>query len=129
MKRVLLICCLLTAFATAGYSQTSNSATADPAAKARLLQKDLKLTDYQTGYITAVYQESAEKFDKIKKEENGNTNKMLVAVRPLRTATIKKIESILTAAEVTQFDKLVQENKGGTSNGWSDGWSSTDESK
>ncbi len=129
MKRVLLICCLLTAFATAGYSQTSNPATADPAAKARLLQKDLKLTDYQTGYITAVYQESAEKFDKIKKEENGNTNKMIVAVRPLRTATIKKIESILTAAEVTQFDKLVQENKGGTSNGWSDGWTSTDESK
>jgi hypothetical protein len=129
MKRVLLICCLLTAFATAGYSQTSNPATADPAAKARLLQKDLKLTDYQTGYITAVYQESAEKFDKIKKEENGNTNKMIVAVRPLRTATIKKIESILTAAEVTQFDKLVQENKGGTGNGWSDGWSSTDQSK
>ena len=40
MKRVLLICCLLTAFATAGYSQTSNPATADPAAKASLLQKD-----------------------------------------------------------------------------------------
>ena len=129
MKSVLLICCLLAALATASYSQTSNPATADPAAKARLLQKDLKLTDYQTGYITAVYQESAERFDRIKKEENGNTNKMLVAVRPLRAATIKKIEGILTAAEVTQFDKLVQENKGGTSNGWSDGWTSTDESK
>jgi len=129
MKKVFLLCCLLTVFAIAGHSQTVNPITADPGTKAKLLQKQLKLSDYQTGYITAVYEQSAEKFDKIKKDNNGNTNKMLVAVRPLRDATIKKIENVLTPAQVIQFDRLVQENKGRTSNGWSDGWSSTDESK
>ena len=126
MKKVLLICCLLIGLTSVNYAQTSHPATADPAEKAKGLQKQLKLTDAQTAKIAAIYKESAEKFEKIKAKEQGNTNKMLVAIRPLRAATIKKIKGVLTPAQAVKYDKLIKDNKkGGAGNGWSDGWSST----
>lgn len=129
MKKILLICCLLIGITSATFAQTNHPGTTDPAEKAKSLQKELKLTDEQTTKITAIYQESAQKFDKIKTEEHGNTNKMLVAIRPLRTATIKKIKNVLTPGQTVKYDKLIKDSKGGSGNGWSDGWSSTAESK
>jgi Spy/CpxP family protein refolding chaperone len=122
MKKILLVCCLFIALSSAAFAQ-KNTVVTDPAEKAKGLQKELKLTDDQTSKIAAIYKESSEKFDKIKKEEHGNTDKMLVAIRPLRTETIKKIKAQLTPAQKIKYDKLVKDNKGGTSNGWSDGWS------
>ncbi len=124
MKRILLICCLFIGISAAAFAQKA-ATTSDPAEKAKGLQKELKLTDDQTTKITAIYKESSEKFDKIKKDAGGNTNKMLVAVRPLRTETIKKIKAELTPAQKVKYDKLIKDNKGGTSSGWSDGWSAT----
>lgn len=128
MKKILLICCLFIAISSAALAQRP-ATTTDPMQKAKGLQKELKLTDDQTTKIAAVYKESSEKFDKIKKDAGGNTNKMLVALRPLRTETIKKIKSQLTPTQKIKYDKLVKDNKGGTSNGWSDGWSGASASK
>ncbi len=123
MKKILLICCLFMGIAAAGHAQSGT----DPVEKAKGLQKQLKLTDKQTEKVGAIYKESVEKFEKIKVKEHGNTNKMLVAVGPLRTATIKKIKEVLTPAQAVKYDKLVKETKNSSLNGgWSDGWSSAE---
>jgi len=84
------------------------------------------LSDNQTAKVTVIYQESSQKFDKIKTAEHGNTNKMLADIGPLRTATIKKIKAVLTPAQAVKYDKMVKEtNSSGVNGGWSDGWSST----
>ena len=119
MKKLALICCLFIGLIATANAQT----TTDPVQKAKGLQKQLKLSDSQTSKVAAIYTESAQKFDKIKVEEHGNTNKMLVAVGPLRTATIKKIKAILTARQAAKYDVLVKESKNSSLNGgWSDGW-------
>ena len=123
MKKVLSICCLLIGLTSVNYAQTSHPATADPAEKAKGLQKQLKLSDAQTAKIAAIYKESAEKFEKIKVAEHGNTNKMTEAIKPLRAATIKKIKGILTPAQAVKYDKLIKDTSAGGGNGWSDGWS------
>jgi protein CpxP len=122
MKKLALICCLFIGLIATATAQT----TTDPVQKAKGLQKQLKLSDNQTSKVAAIYTESAKKFDKIKVDEHGNTNKMLVAVGPLRTATIKKIKAILTARQAAKYDVLVKESKNSSLNGgWSDGWGST----
>lgn len=126
MKRILLLCCLFVGLTAASYSQTKT--TTDPVEKAKGLQKELKLTDAQTQKVAAVYKESSEKFDKIKVADKGNTDKIMKDIGPLRTETIKKIKGILTPTQAANYDKLIKENKGGKSNGWSDGWSATSES-
>jgi len=127
MKKILLICGLLIGLTSVNYAQTNKPGTTDPTEEAKLLQKQLKLSDAQTAKIATIYQESAQKFDKIKQKENGNTNKMLVEIRPLRTATIKKIKNVLTPHQAVKYDKLVKDTKAGGGNGWSDGWSATAE--
>ena len=124
MKKLLLICCLFIGLTTASRAQAPKAAT-DPVEKAKGLQKQLNLSDKQTEKVSAIYKESVEKFDKIKAKENGNTNKMLADVAPLRVATIKKIKGVLTPAQAVKYDKLVKESKSSSLNGgWSDGWTS-----
>ena len=125
MKKILLICCLFIGLTAAAYAQASHAAVGNPEEKAKGLQKELKLTDGQTTKVAAIYKESAEKFEKIKAKENGNTDKMVVAIRPLREATVKKIKAVLTPAQAVKYDKLVKDTKGAGGNGWSDGWSAT----
>jgi protein CpxP len=127
MKKALLLCCLFIGLTSATFAQ-SHLTGANPEEKAKGLQKELKLTDGQTTKIAGIYKESAEKFDKIKEKEHGNTNKMTEAVRPLRTATVKKIKAVLTPGQKVKYDKLINDPKGKGS-GWSDGWSSSDEAK
>jgi len=123
MKKLFLICCLFTGIITAGFAQSKSGTPSDPVQKAKGLQKELKLSDDQTSKVAAIYKESAQEFDKIKAKEHGDTNKMLVAVGPLRKATIKKIKAVLTTGQAAKYDILVKENKGGNLNGgWSDGW-------
>ena len=126
MKKLLLMCCLFIGFTTASRAQANHPASTDPAEKAKGLQKELKLSDKQTTKVAVIYQESYQKFDKIKTAEHGNTNKMLADIGPLRTATIKKIKAILTPEQKVKYDKLIKGSNSSVSNGgWSDGWSST----
>lgn len=123
MKKLFLICCMFAGLTTTGFSQPKGGPPSDQVQKAKGLQKELKLSDAQTSKIAAIYKESSQKFDKIKTADNGNTNKMLVDVGPLRKATIKKIKTILTAGQSAKYDALLKENKNASLNGgWSDGW-------
>lgn len=130
MKKLLLMFCLFIGLAATGYSLGNSPDLPDPLKKAKGLQKELKLTDAQTTKIAAIYKESAEKFEKIKADEHGNTNKMLPAITPLRKSTIKKIKAVLTPDQAAKYEKLVnQTNKSVSNGGWSDGWSSASEEK
>ena len=128
MKKILLAWCLIVGSIAASHGQTSHPAPAsDPVGKAKGLQKQLGLTDSQTSKVAAIYKESAEKFEKIKKQDHGNTDKMLADIHPLRAATIKKIRALLTHNQATNYDKLLKEpNSSGLNGGWSGGWSSSE---
>lgn len=119
MKRFFLICGLLAGLTAAAQVKS----VSDPTDKAKGLQKQLKLTDAQTTQVAAIYKESAEKFEKIKTADKGNTSKITADVIPLRTATIKKIKRLLTPAQSVKYDKLVKESTTSAGSGWSDGWS------
>ncbi|OKS88218.1 hypothetical protein [Mucilaginibacter polytrichastri] len=123
MRKILLLCCLLVGLSTAGFSQAKN--TSDPDVKAKQLQKQLKLNDGQTKKVAAIYEESAKKYAKIKADEHGDTNKMLTAIKPLRTTTITKIKAVLTPKQSAEYNELLKSKKGEDGNGWGDGWSST----
>jgi len=124
MKKLLLACCLFIGLATTSFAQPTPAPPSDPQQRAKGLQKELKLNDDQTAKIAAIYQDSAQKFDEIKKKEHGDTNKMLVDVRPLRKATVAKIKALLTTKQAEKYDALISENKGsGLQGGWSGGWS------
>src|ERR1700710_393582 len=96
MKKLIMMCCLFIGISATSFAIGNLSETPDPMLKAKGLQKELKLTDKQTDKIAGIYKESAEKYEKIKKEEHGNSDKMLPKIMPLRTATIKKIKEVLT---------------------------------
>ena len=123
MKKLLLLC-----FLFLGLTAVSNAqmhAMSKPEEKAMELQKKLKLTDPQCKKIAAIYTESSAKFDKIKAENKGDNTKMLVAITPLRTATITKIKTVLTPAQKLKYDELVKSSKASGGTGWSDGWSAS----
>ncbi|HEY8929393.1 MAG TPA: hypothetical protein VIM55_09400 [Mucilaginibacter sp.] len=123
MKKLFLVCAVLTGLATVSFAQSKLPTT--PAEKAKGLQQQINLTDQQTEKVAAIYQESVQKFDKIKTKEHGNTDKMMTDVKPLRAETIKKITALLTPAQAVKYNKLLKESKTTSLNGgWSDGWSS-----
>jgi protein CpxP len=124
MKKILFVCFLLLGVTGAVYAQNAHMVT-DPVEKAKALQKQIKLSDAQTAKVAKIYQESAEKFDKIKKAEHGNTDKMMKSIGPLRAATIEKIKGVLTPKQAAKYDALVKDTKASGGNGWSDGWSAT----
>jgi protein CpxP len=124
MKRIFLLCCLFVGLSTVGFSQAGYPPT-DPAVKAKQLQKQLKLNDSQTQKVTAIYDDSAKKYAKIKADQHGDTNKMLVDIKPLRASTISKIKAVLTPKQSAEYDELLKSKKGEDGNGWGDGWSST----
>ena len=123
MKKIWPICCLLIGLTTASYAQTSHPAPGNPEEKAKGLQKQLTLTGDQTTKVAAIYKESAEKFEKIKKAEHGNSDKMMRSSLPLRAATIKKIKGVLTPKQAVKFDGLIKQTKKGGGNDWGGGWS------
>jgi len=124
MKRILSLCCLFIGIATLSHAQTNPmDVSTDPVKRAKGLQKLLTLNEKQTEKIAAIYRESSLKYDKIKAEQGGNTNKIVTAMAPLRTATIKKIKAVLTPAQAVKYDKLINRDAALSKNGWSDGWS------
>jgi protein CpxP len=122
MKKLILACCLFLGLATASFGQTVTPPS-DPQQRAKALQKELKLSDDQTSKIAAIYQDSAQKFDVIKKKEHGDTNKMLGDVAPLRKETVAKIKALLNSRQAEKYNTLISENKSSLQGGWSGGWS------
>ncbi|MFA6084303.1 hypothetical protein [Mucilaginibacter sp.] len=120
MKKIMMLCGLIIGFATAVSAQTA----AVSSEKAKELQKQLKLTDKQTARISAIYQQSSQKFEKIKKDEHGDNAKMMVAIKPLRTETIQKIKAELTPVQKAKYDKLLTNKVKPGGLAWGEGWSS-----
>ena len=118
MKKLMMLCGLIIGLATTVSAQTPSSE------KAKELQKQLKLTDKQTDKISAIYKESSEKFEKIKKDEHGDNAKMMIAIKPLRNETIKKIKAELTPVQKAKYDKLLTNKVKPGGLAWGDGWSS-----
>lgn len=114
----MMLCGLIIGFTTAVNAQTASSE------KAKELQKQLKLTDKQTDKISAIYNESSQKFEKIKKDEHGDNSKMMVAIKPLRIETIKKIKAELTPVQKAKYDKLLTNKVKPGGLAWGEGWSS-----
>jgi Spy/CpxP family protein refolding chaperone len=124
MKKIWQICCLLIGLTSVSYAQVSHPAPGYPEERAKGLQKQLTLTDAQTTKVAAVYKESAEKFEKIKKAEHGDSDKIKKQSLSLRTATIKKIKGVLTPNQAVKFDGLVKQTKKSGGIDWVDVWSS-----
>jgi len=126
MKKLFLMYFLLIGTVAAGYSLSNAQQLPDPVKKAKGLQKELKLTDAQTDKIATIYQESSQKFEKIRVAKHGNSDKMLPEISTLRVATVKKIKGVLTPVQALKYDKLVSasDKNSSSSGGWSDGWSS-----
>ena len=123
MKKLLLVCCLFVGLAATSFAQPTPAPPTDPQQRAKALQKELKLSDDQTSKIAAIYQESAQKFDVIKKKEHGDTNKMLVDVAPLRKTTVARIKALLNNRQAEKYNAMISENKSSLQGGWSGGWS------
>jgi periplasmic protein CpxP/Spy len=109
MKTIWLICCLLIGFAAVNHAQGTQATVGAPEEKAKGLQEQLKLTDEQTTKIAAIYKEADERCEKIKKDMHGNHDKMVIPLRPLRAATIKKIEGVLTPAQTVKFQAMLKQ--------------------
>ncbi len=124
MKKILLVCCLLMGFTAVSRAGTVGRTDSDPREKAKGLQKELRLSDRQTARVADIYQESERKFEKIKKEENGNTDKMMEKIRPLRMATVRKIKAVLTRRQAIKYNELLKDSNSKQANGWGDGWGS-----
>ena len=105
--------------AAVSYAQGVHSAV-NPEEKAKGLQKQLILTGDQTTKVAAIYKESAEKLEKIKKAEHGNSDKMTKSSLSLRAATIKKIKGVLTPKQAVKFDGLIKQAKKSGSIDWGD---------
>jgi len=118
MKNIGLICCLLIGFTAANYAQTTHPGVGAEAERAKGLQKQLNLTDTQTAKIAAIYKETAEHCEKMKKAVHGDSNKRSKAIRPLRAATIKKVRSLLTPDQAAKYDVLVKQTKNGGGDDW-----------
>ena len=123
MRKLLLLCCMFIGLAAAGNAQTKPGAK--PVEKSKDLQKQLKLTDKQTEKIAVIYQESSDKFEKIKAADKGDNTKMMIDIKPLREATISKIKAVLTKEQTVKYDKLLKGSKAAGGSGWGDGWSAT----
>src|SRR5882762_9010773 len=122
MKKILQICCLLIGLTAVSYAQVTHAAT-DPVEKAKGLQRQLTLTGDQTGKIAAIYKESTESFEKIKKAEHGDSDKMTKPILSLRAATIKKIKGVLTPKQAAKCDVMIKRTKKSGDNDWGEGWS------
>jgi hypothetical protein len=117
MKQIWLICCLLIGLIAANYGQVTHPSLGAPE-KAKGLQKELKLTDEQTENIASIYKECAERCEKIKKAEHGNSDNEVKSIRPLRAATIKKIRAVLKPDQAAKYDVLIKQTKKSGGNDW-----------
>ncbi|HEV8133648.1 MAG TPA: hypothetical protein VGP85_03180 [Pyrinomonadaceae bacterium] len=111
MKIIGLTCCLLIGFTAANYAQTTHPGVGAEEERAKGLQKQLNLTDNQTEKIAAINKETLEHCEKMKKTAHGDSNKMSKGIRSLRTATIKKVRSVLTPDQAAKYDVLVKHTK------------------
>jgi protein CpxP len=102
MKRVILICLLVTGATVMSFAQAPT-----PAGQAKMMGARLKLNDVQITKLTAIYQKSAVKKDSILKASNGDMDAARPAMISLHEAQIIEIKAILTDDQKLAFDKFL----------------------
>lgn len=121
MKKIALVAIMFFALLSAGYAQEKLPANASRE-KAEELKSKLGLTHTQTVRVQGIYQESINKFERIKAKDHGDNSKMSIDLAPVRRETIEKIRSVLTRNQAIKFDHMIKESSS-AGEGWSGGWS------
>ena len=104
-----MVCCFVLGISAVSFAQGGGRMQRSPEEQAKGLQTQLKLTDDQTAKITAIYQTQAKSMDSVRTASNGDRQAMMQAMRPMREATTAKVKALLTAEQVTAFDKMQAE--------------------
>jgi protein CpxP len=124
MKKILMVCCFLLGISAVSFAQ-GGGGRRTPEEQAKNLQTQLKLTDDQTAKITAIYQTQAKSMDSVRTASNGDRQAMMQAMRPMREATNTKVKALLTAEQVTAFDKMQAEMRSRMGGGGGQGGGNT----
>ena len=108
MKKLLLVCCFLIGITAVSRAQ-GGGGRMSPEDRAKMMQTQLKLTDDQTAKITAIYKTQSVKMDSIRTAANGDRDAMRTAMGPLREATTKQVNDILTPDQQVAYKKMMDD--------------------
>jgi Spy/CpxP family protein refolding chaperone len=108
MKKLLLMCCFLMGITAVSRAQ-GGGGRMSPEDRAKMMQTQLKLTDDQTAKVTAIYKAQTVKMDSVRTAANGDRDAMRAAMGPLREATNKQINAILTPDQQAAYKKMMDD--------------------
>jgi len=110
MRKIMLVCCFLLGLTAVSRAQGGGQRMS-PEDRAKELQTTLKLTDDQTGKITAILKVQATKMDSVRTAANGDRTAMRSAMGPIRTASNDQIKALLTPDQATAYQKMLDEQR------------------
>ena len=119
-----MMCCFVLGISAVSFAQGGRMQRS-PEEQAKGLQTQLKLTDDQTAKVTAIYQMQAKSMDSLRTASNGDRQAMMQAMRPMREATNTKVKAVLTADQVTAYDKMQAEMRSRMGGGGGQGGGNT----
>jgi len=122
-----MMCCFVLGISAVSFAQGGGGGRMQrsPEEQAKGLQTQLKLTDDQTAKVTAIYQMQAKSMDSVRTASNGDRQAMMQAMRPMREATNTKVKAVLTADQVTAYDKMQAEMRNRMGGGGGQGGGNT----
>jgi periplasmic protein CpxP/Spy len=76
--------------------------------RVKMLKEKLKLSDEQTAKITIILEDQREEITNATNENRGDRDAMRTAIAELMKTTNSKIKAVLTDAQATQYDKILE---------------------
>jgi len=76
--------------------------------RVKMLKEKLKLSDEQTAKITIILEDQREEITNATNENRGDRDAMRTAIAELMKTTNSKIKTVLTDAQATQYDKILE---------------------
>ncbi len=116
MKKLILMLCFVAGIASLSKAQGGYQRRS-PEEQAKQLQTQLKLSDDQTTKITSIMQMQSTKMDSIRTAANGDRDVMRSGMTSVRQAMMPKIKAILTAEQVTAYEKMQADRMSRMQNG------------
>lgn len=108
MKKLLLMLCFVAGITSLSKAQ-DRGGRRTPEEQAKNLQTQLKLSDDQTAKITTIMQMQSTKMDSVRTASNGDRQAMRQGMMPIRQAISTKVKAVLTADQVTTYEKMQAE--------------------
>lgn len=109
MKKLLLICCLLTSISAVSHAQGRQRRS--PEEQATALKTSLSLNDDQTVKVTAIYTAQGKSMDSLRTAANGDFSSIREKVMPMMASTAAKIKALLTPEQAAIFQKQQDEQR------------------